>query len=59
MGSYLKTIMDTYPKFSASEKIFADLRGIYDLAVATLAVTLVLFLLTVTLVARCTVVVGG
>ncbi len=24
MGSYLKTIMDTYPKFSASEKIFAD-----------------------------------
>lgn len=37
------------------KKVFSDLRGIYDLAVATLSVTLVLFFLTVTLVARCTV----
>lgn len=41
-----------------AEKIFTDLRGIYDLAVATLAITLVLFLLTVAIVARCTVAVG-
>lgn len=41
-----------------AEKIFTDLRGIYDLAVATLSVTLVLFLLTVALIARCTVAVG-